>query len=67
MLIPVELMFLGAIAICAYFSYRAGESSGRVVAVDATLRALESLGYIRTVEDEDGNVEVLPIESDKKL
>ena len=67
MTIAPELLFFGAIAVCAYFSYRAGESSGRVVAVDATLRALESLGYIRTVEDEDGNVEVLPISSDKKL
>jgi len=67
MLIPVELMFLGAIAICAYFSYRAGEGRGRDVAVEATLNALEHLGYIRTVEDEDGNIEVLPIPSDKKL
>lgn len=67
MLIPVEFMFLGAIFICAYFSYRAGESSGREVAVEATLNALEAMGYIRTVEDENGNVEVLPIPSDKKL
>ena len=67
MLIPVEFMFLGAIFICAYFAYRAGESSGREVAVEATLNALEAMGYIRTVEDENGNVEVLPIPSDKKL
>ena len=67
MLIPVEFMFLGAIFVCAYFSYRAGESSGREVAVEATLNALEAMGYIRTVEDENGNVEVLPIPSDKKL
>ena len=67
MLIPVEFIFLGVIFVCAYFSYRAGESSGRMVAIEATLRALESMGYIRTVEDEDGNIEVLPIPSDKKL
>ena len=67
MLIPVEFIFLGAIFVCAYFSYRAGESSGREVAVEATLNALEAMGYIRTVEDENGNVEVLPIPSDKKL
>ena len=67
MVVPVEFIFLGAIFICAYFSYRAGESSGREVAVEATLNALEAMGYIRTVEDENGNVEVLPIPSDKKL
>lgn len=67
MLIPVEFLFFGAIIICAYFSYRAGQKYGMDVAVDATLKALENLGYIRTVEDEDGNIEVLPIESDKKV
>ena len=67
MTIAPELLFFGAISICAYFSYRAGESSGRDVAVEATLNALEQLGYIRTVEDENGNIEVLPIPSDKKL
>ena len=67
MLIPVEFLFFGAMMICAYFSYRAGQKYGMDVAVDATLKALENLGYIRTVEDEDGNIEVLPIQSDKKL
>jgi hypothetical protein len=67
MLVPVELMFFGAMAICAYFSYRSGENHGRDVAIEATLKALEGMGYIRTVEDEDGNIEVLPIPSDKKV
>jgi hypothetical protein len=67
MLVPVEFLFFGAIIMCAYFSYRAGQRYGMETAVDATLKALESLGYIRTVEDEDGNIEVLPIQSDKKV
>ena len=67
MLVPVEFLFFGAMMICAYFSYRAGQKYGQDVAVEATLKALEDLGYIRTVEDDEGNIEVLPIQSDKKL
>ena len=67
MVISPELMFFIAVAVCAYFSYRAGQKYGQDVAIEATLRALENLGYIRTVEDENGNIEVLPIPSDKKI
>jgi hypothetical protein len=67
MLVPVEFLFFGAIILCAYFSYRAGQRYGMETAVDATLKALENLGYIRTVEDENGNIEVLPVQSDKKV
>jgi hypothetical protein len=67
MLVPVEFLFFGAIIMCAYFSYRAGQRYGMETAVDATLKALENLGYIRTVEDENGNIEVLPVQSDKKV
>lgn len=67
MQVPVEFLFFGAITVCAYFSFRAGQKHGMTFAVDATLKALENLGYIRIVEDENGNTEVLPIESDKKV
>ena len=67
MTIAPELLFFGSMMICAYFSYKAGQKYGMDVAVNATLKALENLGYIRTVEDEDGNIEVLPIKSDKKV
>jgi hypothetical protein len=67
MLVPVEFLFFGAMMICAYFSYRAGQKYGMEIAVDATLKALETMGHIRTVEDEDGNIEVLPAQPDKKL
>jgi len=67
MLVPVEFLFFGAVILCAYFSYRAGQKYGMETAVDATLKALESLGYIRTVEDENGNIEVLPGQSEKKV
>jgi len=67
MTIAPELLFFGSMMICAYFSYRAGQKYGQDIAVEATLKALEDLGYIRTVEDDEGNIEVLPIQSDKKL
>lgn len=67
MVISPEFLFFSAVAVCAYFSYRAGQKFGMETAVDATLKALETMGYIRVVEDEDGNVEILPIQSDKKV
>ena len=35
MTVPPEFLFFGAMAICAYFSFRSGQSTGREEAVDS--------------------------------
>ena len=68
MAIPPEFLFFGAMAVCAYFSFRSGQNTGREEAVDSVFTIIESMDdYVRIERMESGDVKIVKLSDDAKI
>ena len=68
MTVPPEFLFFGAMAICAYFSFRSGQSTGREEAVDSVFTIIEAMDdYVRIERTIDGDIKIVKLSEDAKV
>jgi len=68
MTIPPEFLFFGAMAVCAYFSFRSGQSTGREEAVDSVFTIIESMeDYVRIERTDEGDIRIVKLSEDAKV
>lgn len=65
MMIPTEILFFASMGVCAYFSYKAGLNKGHENATNFLLSMFNGMGYIKVATDEEGEIEITPLDQEK--